>query len=148
MFIAGIAVFTAASLATGLAQSAGWLIISRAMQGVGAAILAPSTLALLSTSFPEGPERTRAVAYYGAVAGVGASLALVLGGTLTTSLSWRVGRFINVPIGILMILAAPRYLAETERHSGQFDLAGALRSTLGMTALVGGRSPRTERRSW
>jgi EmrB/QacA subfamily drug resistance transporter len=138
MFVAGIALFTAASLAVGLAQSSGWLIAARALQGVGAAILAPSTLALLSTSFAEGPERTRAVAYYGAVAGVGASLGLVLGGVVTDWISWRVGFFINVPIGIAMALAAPRFLPETERHSGRFDVAGALASTLGMTALVFG----------
>jgi EmrB/QacA subfamily drug resistance transporter len=138
MFVTGLALFTAASLAIGVAQSPSWLIASRAVQGVGAAVLAPSTLALLSTSFREGPERTRAVAYYGAVAGIGASLGLVLGGVLTDWISWRVGFFINVPIGIVMMLAAPRYLPETARHPGRFDLAGALTSTLGMTALVYG----------
>lgn len=138
MFVVGIALFTAASLAVGLAPSASWLIGARALQGVGAAILAPSTLALLSANFPEGRERTRAVAYYGAVAGVGASIGLVLGGILTTWISWRVAFFINVPIGIAMMLAATRYLAETERRPGQFDLAGAMSSTLGMTALVYG----------
>jgi EmrB/QacA subfamily drug resistance transporter len=138
LFIVGTAIFTVASLATGLAQSEAWLIASRALQGVGAAILAPSTLALLQASFPEGHERTRAVAYYGAVAGVGASLGLVLGGILTTTISWRLGFFINVPIGTAMILAAPHYLPETERHPGEFDFAGALCSTLGMTALVYG----------
>jgi predicted MFS family arabinose efflux permease len=96
------------------------------------------TLALLSTSFPEGTERTRAVAYYGAVAGVGASLRLVLGGVVTDWLSWRVGFFVNIPIGIAMALAAPRFLRETERRSGQLDIAGGLSSTLGMTALVYG----------
>jgi MFS family permease len=80
MFIVGNALFTVASLAVGLAQSASWLIAARVLQGIGAAILGPSTLALLTASFPEGPERTRAVAYYGAVAGIGASLGLVLGG--------------------------------------------------------------------
>jgi MFS family permease len=94
--------------------------------------VAPSTLALLSTGFAEGPERTRAVAYYGAVAGVGASLGLVLGGVVTDWISWRVGFFINVPIGIAMALAAPRFLPETERRPGQFDVPGALSSTLGM----------------
>ena len=143
MFVVGLALFTAASLAVGLAQSALWLIGARAVQGVGAAILAPSTLALLSTNFAEGSERTRAVAYYGAVAGVGASVGLVLGGVLTSWLSWRAGFFLNVPIGIAMILAAPRYLAETERRSGQFDVAGAITSSLGMASLVYGivRSP-------
>jgi MFS family permease len=117
MFITGLALFTAASLAIGLAQSAFWLLGARVFQGVGAAILAPSSLALLSTNFPAGPERTRAVAYYGAVAGIGASIGLVLGGVLADWLSWRVGFFINLPIGIALMLAAARYLAETERRS-------------------------------
>ena len=82
MFIVGIALFTVASLGVALVLSAVWLVAARALQGVGGAILAPSTLALLTANFPEGRERTRAVAYYGAVAGVGASLGLVLGGSL------------------------------------------------------------------
>jgi EmrB/QacA subfamily drug resistance transporter len=138
MFVIGIALFTGASLAAGLAQSATWLLTARSLQGVGAAIAAPSTLALLTTSFPEGPERTRAVAYYGAVAGGGGSVGLVLGGLLTDWLSWRWGLFINVPIGIALILAAPRYLPETERRPGRFDLAGAASSTLGLMAIVYG----------
>ena len=138
MFVLGIGVFTLASLAAGLAQSAEWLLIARAVQGAGAAIAAPSTLALLTTSFREGPERNRAVAYYGAVAGGGGSVGLVLGGLLTSLLSWRYGLFINVPVGIGLMLAAPRYLPETERRSGHFDLRGAILSTLGMTALVYG----------
>ena len=138
MFIAGLILFTVASLAVGLAESVAWLLIARAVQGVGAAILAPSTLALLSTNFPDGPERTRAVAYYGAVAGVGASIGLVLGGVLADWLSWRVGFFINLPIGILLIVAARHYLGEPTRHSGKFDVLGALSSTLGMITLVYG----------
>jgi EmrB/QacA subfamily drug resistance transporter len=138
VFMAGIAIFTVASLLAGLAQTAAWLLAARALQGAGAAAAAPSTLALLTTSFPEGPERTRAVAYYGAVAGGGGSVGLVLGGILTGWLSWRWGLFINVPIGIALVAAAPRYLPETERRTGQFDLAGAATSTLGMVALVYG----------
>jgi sugar phosphate permease len=88
---------------------------------------------LLQTSFPEGRERTRAVAYYGAVAGVGASIGLVLGGVVTDWISWRVGFFINVPIGIAMILATPRYLAETERRPGKLDLIGGLAGGLAVT---------------
>jgi threonine dehydrogenase-like Zn-dependent dehydrogenase len=117
-FITGMALFTVASLAVGVAQSAGWLIAARAAQGVGAAILAPSTLALLSTSFADGHERTRAVAWYGAVAGVGASVGLGVGGILADSLSWRFGFFINGPIGLALILAAPRFLPESERQRG------------------------------
>ena len=138
MFIVGIALFTVASLGVALAPSAVWLVAVRALQGAGGAILAPSTLALLTANFPEGRERTRAVAYYGAVAGVGASLGLVLGGVLTTWISWRVAFLINVPIGIAIMLAAPKYLAESDRRPGRFDLAGAISSTLGMTALVYG----------
>jgi EmrB/QacA subfamily drug resistance transporter len=138
MFVVGIALFTIASAAGGAAQSAPWLLAARAVQGAGAAIAAPSTLALLMTSFPEGRERTRAVAYYAAVAGGGGSVGLVLGGLLTSWASWRLGLFVNVPVGIALVLAAPRVLGETERQRGHFDLAGALTSTLGMFALVYG----------
>ncbi|MBA5640225.1 MFS transporter [Duganella sp. LX20W] len=138
MFIAGLGVFTAASLAIGLARSAAWLIAARAVQGAGAAVLAPSTLALLTVHFAEGPQRTRAVGYYGAVAGVGAAIGLVLGGVLADALSWRIGFFINLPIGLALMLGARRHLAETARHAGRFDLAGALTSTAGMGALVYG----------
>jgi EmrB/QacA subfamily drug resistance transporter len=136
--VAGISLFTVASLAGGLAPSAAWLLGARAVQGVGAAIAAPSTLALLTTTFREGQARTRAIAYYSAVAGGGGSVGLVLGGVLTDSLSWRWGLFINVPIGLAVILLAPRFLPETPRRSGRFDLMGAVTSTLGMTALVYG----------
>jgi EmrB/QacA subfamily drug resistance transporter len=138
MFVIGLGLFTAASLGVGLAPTPGLLIAARAVQGVGAAILAPSTLALLTTNFAEGTERTRALAYYAAVAGAGASLGLVLGGIVADWLSWRVGFYINVPVGIALMIAARRRLAESERTSGAFDVAGALTSTLGMTALVYG----------
>jgi EmrB/QacA subfamily drug resistance transporter len=138
MLIAGIALFTAASLAGGLAPSAAWLLGARAVQGVGAAIAAPSTLALLTTTFREGQERTRAIAYYSAVAGGGGSVGLVLGGMLTDWISWRWGLFINVPVGLAVIALAPRFLPETPKRRGHFDLMGAVTSTLGMTSLVYG----------
>lgn len=138
MFMLGLAIFTVTSLVIGLAPDAIWLLGARAVQGIGAAILAPSTLALLTANFREGSERTRAVAWYGAVAGIGASVGLVLGGVLADLLSWRVGFFLNIPIGILLFLGAQRYLPETLRQPGQFDLAGALSSTLGMVLLVNG----------
>jgi EmrB/QacA subfamily drug resistance transporter len=138
MFLAGLAVFSAASLAIGMAPSAAWLLAARAMQGVGAAILAPSTLALLSTGFAEGPARTRALSWYAATAGVGASVGLVLGGVLADWVSWRVGFFINVPLGLALMLAARRHIAETAARQGNFDLAGAFTSTFGMGALVYG----------
>jgi EmrB/QacA subfamily drug resistance transporter len=136
LFIAGLTLFTLASLGVGSAISASWLLAARALQGVGAAVLAPSTLALLSANFAEGPARTRAVAWYGAVAGIGSSLGLVLGGVFADWMSWRVGFFVNLPIGIALLLAALRHVEETPRRSGRFDLFGAVASTLGMTGLV------------
>lgn len=132
MFLIGLSLFTLASLAIGLAQNPLWLLVARAVQGIGAAILAPTELALLATNFPEGPERTRALAYYGAVAGIGASLGFVLGGSFANWLSWRAGFLLNLVIGIALFAAARRYVAETERRSGDFDITGALTATLGM----------------
>src|SRR5204862_3890769 len=100
MFTVGIGVFAIASLAVGLAHSPASMIAARAVQGVGAAILAPSTLALLSTSFPEGPQRSRAMAAYGALAGIGTAFGLIVGGVLTSALSWRYGFFLNVSVGL------------------------------------------------
>jgi EmrB/QacA subfamily drug resistance transporter len=138
MFIAGIGLFTVASLGVGLAQTEVAMIAARAVQGVGAAALAPSTLALLSTSFPEGQQRARAMAAYGALAGIGTAAGLIMGGVLTETLSWRVGFFLNIPVGLAAMLAAPRFLPETARHPGRPDLAGALSSTVGVSALVFG----------
>ncbi|NVD70187.1 MFS transporter [Duganella sp. BJB1802] len=138
MYIAGLALFTLASMAIGMAQSAPWLLTARAIQGVGAAVLAPSTLALLSTHFAEGPERTRALSMYAAAAGVGATLGLVLGGLFADLVSWRAGFFVNLPIGLLLIAAARRHIVETPMHPGRFDMAGAACSTAGMSALVYG----------
>lgn len=138
MLIAGLTLFTGASMAIGLATTPAWLVCARAVQGVGAAILAPSTLALLSTNFAEGPERTRALGYYGATAGISASVGLVVGGILADLLSWRVGFFLNLPIGITLIWAARKYIEETPRRIGQLDIVGAATSTFGMTALVYG----------
>ena len=95
LLIAGLALFTVASLAIGLAQSPAMMVAARAIQGLGAAILAPSTLALLQTTFAEGRARTRAIALYSAVAGIAASVGLVLGGVLAEWLSWRVGFFLS-----------------------------------------------------
>jgi EmrB/QacA subfamily drug resistance transporter len=138
MFTVGLAVFTLASLAIGLSRTAEWMLSWRAIQGGGAAVLAPSTLALLQTNFPDEHERTRAVSYYSAAAGVSATVGLVLGGILADWLSWRVGFFINLPIGLGLIVAARIYLQETSRHSGRFDVLGAVTSTIGMSALVYG----------
>ncbi len=136
VFMAGLAVFTLASLAGGLATSAPLLLAARAVQGVGGAIASPAVLALIISSFPEGRERTRALGIFTAVVMGGASLGLVLGGMITEWASWRWVLFINVPVGAAVILAAPRFLPETGRQPGRFDVAGALTSTAGMSALV------------
>jgi EmrB/QacA subfamily drug resistance transporter len=138
VFIAGIGVFTAASLLAGIAPTAEWLLVGRATQGIAAAVAAPATLALLLTTFKGAQSRARAIALYSSVSSGGSSVGLVVGGLLTTTLSWRWGLFINVPIGITIVFLAPRYLPDTERHPGRFDLTGAATSTLGMTALVYG----------
>jgi EmrB/QacA subfamily drug resistance transporter len=138
VFVFGLVVFSIASLLIGLAPVGWWAIAGRAVQGIGAAIVAPASLSLLTASFPEGRERTRAVALYGATAGIGASLGLVIGGALAHWISWRAGFFVNVPIGAAMIALAPRFLPETGRATGRFDLFGALSATLGVGALVFG----------
>lgn len=138
MFLVGLGIFSLASLAISLAPTVEIMLAARAVQGVGSAILAPTSLALLTATFAEGRARTRAVAAYGSVAGIGASIGLVVGGVLADTLSWRVGFFVNVPLGILMAIATFLFIGETARVSGRFDLAGAVCSTLGMTALVFG----------
>jgi EmrB/QacA subfamily drug resistance transporter len=138
MFIVGMAIFTLASIAIGASQSSAWMLSWRAIQGLGSAILAPSTLALLQTNFDEGEERVRAVSLYSAAAGVSATVGLIVGGLLADWLSWRVGFLINLPIGVAMILAARAYVPETAMRPGKFDVPGAITSTLGMSALVYG----------
>nr|BFF15659.1 MFS transporter [Microbacterium flavescens] len=128
------------------------MVAARALQGVGAAILAPLSLSLLTATFPEGRERSRAVALYAAVAGIGASAGMVVGGVLADLISWRAGFFLNLPIGAVMIVLAVRYLVELPRARGRFDVVGAVTATLGVGALifgiissseVGWASPRT-----
>ncbi len=138
MLLAGLTLFTAASLAVGLANTSTWLIGARAVQGIGAAIIAPSVLALISTTFLEGRERTKALAYYSMVAGAGSALGLVLGGYFAEQISWRVGFLMNVPIGIALIASAAKTVRESEIRTGDIDLLGALTSTLGMICLVFG----------
>ncbi len=138
VFMAGIVLFTLASLLGGFSTSAAWLIATRAAQGIGAAFAAPSALAFIATTFAEGPQRTRALSIYGAVASAGGSLGLILGGMLTAWVSWRWVLFINVPVGLAIVLLTPRFIQEPERQPGQLDFAGALTSTVGMAALVYG----------
>jgi EmrB/QacA subfamily drug resistance transporter len=138
VFIAGIILFSLASLLGGFATSQAWLLAARAVQGVGGAIVAPTALSLVTTTFPEGPPRNRAMGVYAAMSIGGAAVGLMAGGLLTTYLSWRWVLFVNVPIGAVVALLAPRALPESERRPGRFDLPGAITSTLGLAALVYG----------
>ena len=134
--MAGLVIFTLASLAGGLATSSGLLLAARAVQGAGGAIASPAVLAAIVGSFPEGRERVRALSIFTAVTMGGSSLGLVLGGLITQWASWRWVFFINVPIGIAVVALAPRLLASSQRQRGRFDAAGAITSTAGMSALV------------
>ena len=137
-FTAGLTVFTVGSLLGGLAGSADLLVAARSLQGVGAAIAAPSVLALLTTSAPDQAARNRALGLFSAVSSAGGSLGLILGGALTGYASWRFSLIINVPLGLLVLLLVRRYVDETPRQPGRFDVAGAVTATLGSASLVFG----------
>jgi EmrB/QacA subfamily drug resistance transporter len=138
VFIIGALLFTAGSMAGGLATSPGFLIAARAAQGVGAAILAPTALSLLAATFPQGVERNRAFGVYSAVSAGGGAFGLLMGGIITNYLSWRWIMFVNVPIGLLLAVAAPRFLIRGEGKPGRLDLPGALTVTAGASLLVYG----------
>jgi EmrB/QacA subfamily drug resistance transporter len=140
VFVFGLLLFSAASLFGGFATSEGWLLTARAVQGAGGAVIAPTALALITTNFPEGGKRNRAFGVYAAMAGAGSAAGLLLGGILTTYLSWRWVLFVNVPIGIVVAAAAPRVLAESPRRPGRIDVAGAITGTGGVALLVYGLS--------
>ncbi|MGH9293496.1 MAG: MFS transporter [Acidimicrobiales bacterium] len=136
VFLAGIALFTLSSLAGGLAIDSSMLLATRALQGIGAALAAPCALSLLTTMFPEGPARLRAIALYTTVSTAGAAIGLVAGGLLTELVSWRWVMFVNVPIGAVVWLVGQVSVGETETRHGRLDLFGALTSTLGMSGIV------------
>jgi EmrB/QacA subfamily drug resistance transporter len=138
VFIAGTLLFGLASLLGGFAQDSTMLLASRALQGIGGAVCAPTAFALIATNFAEGPERNRAFGVFSAVAGSGAAIGLLAGGLLTEYLDWRWVFFVNVPIAAAIAVAAPRYINESERRPGRFDLPGALTSTIGLCTLVYG----------
>jgi EmrB/QacA subfamily drug resistance transporter len=138
MLVAGLVVFTAASLVGGLSTSAAMLVIVRAVQGVGAAMAAPSTLALIAATFKEGLARNKALAIFAGVSAGAGSLGLILGGVLTSGASWRWVLFINVPIGLTVVILAPRLVTEPPRRAGRLDLPGALLSTVGLASLIYG----------
>jgi EmrB/QacA subfamily drug resistance transporter len=140
VFIAGILLFSLASLLGGFATSEAWLLTARIAQGVGGAFAAPTALSLIAVTFPEGPPRNRAMGVYAGMSVAGGAVGLLLGGVLVTYLSWRWVFFVNVPLGLLLALAAPRVLGESARRRGQFDLPGAITGSLGLAALVYGLS--------
>jgi EmrB/QacA subfamily drug resistance transporter len=135
VFRIGVIVFALASMAGGLAPDGTALIITRLVQGGGAAIAAPAALSLLATTFPAGPARTRALGVYGSMAGLGSVAGLLLGGALTTYVSWRWVLFINVPIAVA-VLAGSRMLVPGERETGRLDVVGAATATLGIGSLI------------
>jgi EmrB/QacA subfamily drug resistance transporter len=137
MYIWGMVLFALASLAGGLAQSDVWLVAARAVQGLGAAIVSPAALSIVTTTFTEGAERNRALGVWGAVAGSGGAAGVLLGGILTETLGWEWVLFVNTPIGIAAALLAPRLLDESrDASSPSFDFAGAFSVTAGLALLV------------
>ncbi|MFG2455191.1 MFS transporter [Streptomyces sp. NPDC048512] len=138
MFMVGVLLFVFASLLGGLSQDSWQLLAARSLQGVGGAVASPTALSLITTTFREGPERNRAFGVFAAVSAGGSAIGLLAGGILVEWLDWRWVFFVNIPIGLLIVLATPRFIRESERHPGHFDLLGALTSTLGMVLLVYG----------
>ncbi|HWJ51443.1 MAG TPA: MFS transporter [Solirubrobacteraceae bacterium] len=138
MFMTGLVLFSVASLVGGFAQSEAWLIAARAVQGLGGAIVSPAALSIITTTFADGEERNRALGVWGAVAGAGGAAGVLLGGILTSGLSWRWVLFVNVPIGFACTFLAPRVIREShaEVEDRTFDIPGAIAVTAGLALLV------------
>jgi EmrB/QacA subfamily drug resistance transporter len=140
MFIAGLILFSVASFFGGLAQSAGWLVVARGVQGLGGAIISPVALAIVSSTFAEGADRNKALGIFGSLAGAGGAAGVLLGGVLTQYLGWEWVLFVNTPIGVAAALAAPRFIPPDTfpEKRGGFDLLGAVCVTAGLVSLVYG----------
>jgi EmrB/QacA subfamily drug resistance transporter len=138
LFVAGVAVFSAASLLDALSTSGTMLIIARGLQGLGGALVSPAALSIITTTFAEGEERTRALGVWGGIAGAGGAFGLLLGGILTDLLSWQWIFLVNVPIGIGVAVAALRFVPNSRSTAGEraFDLGGAVTVTSGLIVLV------------
>ena len=137
MFVSGIVLFTLSSLAAGLAQNEQTMLIARAVQGLGGALAAPNALALITTTFPAGKERNKAMGVFAAMSGAGAAIGLILGGALT-EIDWRWNFFINLPIGVVVAIFGQRILTESDDGRGSLDVPGAITSIAGLSALVYG----------
>lgn len=137
VFLIGLVIFSIGSLLVGLSTNGLMIIAMRALQGIGSAILAPTTLALLMDNYRD-QMRTRAIVYYGATGGLGASIGLVVGGLIASYASWRWGFLLNVPVGILMIVLTLKYIPASKKVEGKLDWLGSILSVLGITALVYG----------
>jgi EmrB/QacA subfamily drug resistance transporter len=142
LFIAGVVLFTGASLVAGLSQSSAMLIAARAVQGFGGAMMSPAALSLLTVTFPQGRDRNVALGIWGALAGLGGTLGVVIGGVLISAVGWRAVFFVNVPIGLALALITPMFVAESRADlvgdARRFDLPGALLGTSGLLAVVFG----------
>src|SRR5215213_3471822 len=138
VFLAGLALFGVASLAGGFAGSSGALVAVRAVQGIGAALLSPAALALLTVTFPAGRDRNIALGVWGALAGIGGTLGVVAGGVLVDGLGWECIFFVNVPVAAVAMLAAPAFITESRGSARGFDLTGAVLGSAGLLALVYG----------
>ena len=138
IFMAGLVLFAAASLTAGLAQNEAMLIVSRAVQGLGAAMLSPAALSIVTATFREGKERNTALGVWGAVAGAGGAVGVLMGGVLTEYLSWRWVFLVNVPIVVVVMFLVPRVIPESRREEGHtdFDIPGAVTITAGLSVLV------------
>jgi len=149
VFVSGLALFALASLAGGLADSQTLLIIARAIQGLGGAVIAPASLSILTTTFTDPRERNRAVGIWGAMGGAGGAAGVILGGVIVQAISWRWILFINVPIGLIAAFATQRFVAEgrNRERARSFDLSGALAATIGLSLLVFG-IVRTDTTGW
>ena len=138
LFIAGVIVFTLASMLNGIAQSSGMLIVGRGLQGLGGALVSPAALSIVTTTFSDGEQRTRALGVWSAIAAGGSAVGLLMGGALTELASWRWVFFVNLPVGIVTLAMALRYVPESrvENARRSFDLAGAVTVTTGLIVLV------------
>src|SRR3954454_21830401 len=137
VFIAGTILFSVASLLNGLATSSGMLIAFRALQGLGGALVSPAALSIITTTFPEGPERTKALGVWSAIAAGGGAVGLLLGGILTEALSWEWIFFVNVPIGAAAAILSARLIRESKaERADSFDVIGAVLVTAGLMVLV------------